>query len=91
MSNRSVCPARSWLFTPATRPDRLLGAARSGVDVSISDLEDFVSPAEKPDARKSLLAVLNTPLDETMPGCVAIGTARRENSKMKKNPYVTNE
>ena len=67
MSDHSVYATRSWLFTPATRPDRLLSAARSGVDVSIADLEDSVSSAEKPDARKNLLAWLNTPLDETTP------------------------
>jgi (S)-citramalyl-CoA lyase len=67
MSDRFTSPSRSWLFTPATRPDRLLSAARRGVDVSIADLEDSVSSAEKPDARKNLLAWLNTPLDETMP------------------------
>ena len=42
---------RSWLFTPATRPDRLDRAAASGADVSIIDgdyrialpeTEDFV-------------------------------------------------
>jgi (S)-citramalyl-CoA lyase len=67
MSDHSVYATRSWLFTPATRPDRLLSAARTGVDVSIADLEDSVSSAEKPDARKNLLAWLNTPLNETMP------------------------
>jgi (S)-citramalyl-CoA lyase len=67
MSDHSVYATRSWLFTPATRPDRLLSAARSGVDVSIADLEDSVSSAEKPDARKNLLAWLNAPLDEIMP------------------------
>ena len=67
MSDRFACPSRSWLFTPATRPDRLLSAARRGVDVAIADLEDSVSSAEKPDARKNLLAWLNTPVDEIMP------------------------
>ena len=67
MSDHSVYATRSWLFTPATRPDRLLSAARTGVDVSIADLEDSVSCAEKSDARKNLFAWLNTPLNETMP------------------------
>jgi citrate lyase subunit beta / citryl-CoA lyase len=48
-------PARSWLFVPATRPDRYAKAATSGADRVILDLEDAVAPHEKVDARRSLL------------------------------------
>jgi (S)-citramalyl-CoA lyase len=52
---------RSWLFTPATRPDRFDKAAASGADVSIIDLEDSVAPADKADARREALAHLAKP------------------------------
>src|SRR5580704_6619897 len=52
---------RSWLFTPATRPDRFDKAAASGADVSIIDLEDSVTPADKADARRTALAHLAQP------------------------------
>ena len=47
-------PARSWLFVPATRPDRYAKAAASGADRVILDLEDAVAPSEKEAARRSL-------------------------------------
>lgn len=49
-------PARSWLFVPATRPDRFAKAAASGADRVILDLEDAVAPNEKADARRGLLS-----------------------------------
>lgn len=49
-------PARSWLFVPATRPDRYAKAAASGADRVILDLEDAVAPNEKADARRHLAA-----------------------------------
>jgi citrate lyase subunit beta/citryl-CoA lyase len=47
--------ARSWLFVPATRPDRFAKAAISGADRVILDLEDAVAPEEKEDARRGLM------------------------------------
>lgn len=46
---------RSWLFTPATRPDRFGRAAAAGADVLILDLEDAVAPPDKEAARRSAL------------------------------------
>lgn len=46
--------ARSWLFVPATRPDRFAKGATSGADRVILDLEDAVSPSEKVEARRNL-------------------------------------
>ncbi|MFS2012364.1 aldolase/citrate lyase family protein [Azospirillum sp. CT11-132] len=54
-------PRRSWLFTPATRPERFDRAARSGADVLIIDLEDAVPPADKAAARDTALAALAAP------------------------------
>ena len=48
-------PIRSWLFTPATRPDRFPNAAANGADVLIVDLEDSVAPADKMAARTTAL------------------------------------
>jgi citrate lyase subunit beta/citryl-CoA lyase len=46
--------ARSWLFVPATRPDRFDKGATSGADRVILDLEDAVAPSEKVEARRNL-------------------------------------
>ena len=43
---------RSWLFTPGTRPERFNKAGEVGADVLIIDLEDAVSPGDKPHARQ---------------------------------------
>ncbi|VXC36247.1 HpcH/HpaI aldolase/citrate lyase family protein [Nocardioides sp. AX2bis] len=43
--------ARSWLFVPATRPERFSKAAASGADMVVVDLEDAVPPGEKAAAR----------------------------------------
>ena len=55
LATRGDGPARSWLFVPATRPDRFAKAAASGADRVILDLEDAVAPEEKVDARRGLM------------------------------------
>ncbi len=63
MSTR--CPAhpvetaRSLLFVPADRPQRLPKALASGADAVIVDLEDAVAPAARPAARVALQAAWN--------------------------------
>ena len=52
-------PTRSWLFTPGTRPDRFAKATESGADVLIIDLEDAVSPDDKPKARAAAVEYLS--------------------------------
>jgi (S)-citramalyl-CoA lyase len=51
---------RSWLFTPATRPERFARAGEVGADVLILDLEDAVAPGDKDRARAAALAWLAT-------------------------------
>jgi (S)-citramalyl-CoA lyase len=51
---------RSWLFTPATRPDRFEKAAEVSADVAILDLEDAVAPADKARARSIALDYLTS-------------------------------
>lgn len=46
--------ARSFLFVPATRPDRYAKALACGADCVILDLEDAVAPADKDAARAQL-------------------------------------
>ena len=57
----TVASARSWLFTPGTRPDRFSRAADSDADAMILDLEDSVSPEQKDDARANVLGFLAAP------------------------------
>lgn len=54
-------PRRSWLFTPATMPDRFERAAAAGADVLILDLEDAVAPGRKDEARRIALEFLAGP------------------------------
>ena len=54
------CPLRSVLYIPGSKP-RALDKARSlACDVIIFDLEDAVSPEEKPAARATLAEALST-------------------------------
>ena len=61
---------RSWLFCPATHPDRFEKAARSGADAVIVDLEDAVAPADKEVARAGALAWLATAGDDGVVRCL---------------------
>ena len=58
MTHTPTIRTRSWLFTPATRPDRFAKAAAAGADVAILDLEDAVAPADKSRARTIALDYL---------------------------------
>jgi (S)-citramalyl-CoA lyase len=53
--------SRSWLFTPATRPERFPKALKAGADVQIVDLEDSVAPGDKERARDIALRFLVAP------------------------------
>lgn len=46
--------ATSFLFVPATRPERLGKALDSGADMVVADWEDAVAPADKAGARQAL-------------------------------------
>lgn len=52
--------ARSFLFVPADRPERLHKALASGADAVIVDLEDAVAPLAKDGARQALRRVWST-------------------------------
>lgn len=53
-SSRLWAVPRSWLFVPATRPERFDKAVNSGADAIIIDLEDAVESADKPQAREHI-------------------------------------
>jgi (S)-citramalyl-CoA lyase len=57
----ATSPSRSWLFTPATRPERFPKAIAAGADLQIVDVEDSVAPADKPRARDTALEFLRDP------------------------------
>ena len=65
MNTITLTRVRSWLFTPATRPDRFDKAAATGADVCIIDLEDSVAPSEKAEARRAALAHLEQPAEDS--------------------------
>jgi citrate lyase subunit beta/citryl-CoA lyase len=51
----ALASARSFLFVPATRPERFAKALASGADAVIIDLEDAVAPADKLPALQTLV------------------------------------
>ena len=53
-ASERLASARTFLFVPATRPDRFAKALASGADAVIIDLEDAVAPGEKARARQLL-------------------------------------
>jgi (S)-citramalyl-CoA lyase len=55
INDSSQFATRSWLFTPATRPERFPNAAAAAADVLIVDLEDSVAPADKAAARATAM------------------------------------
>jgi (S)-citramalyl-CoA lyase len=58
-SSEASPPTRSWLFTPATRPERFVKAAPAGADVLIVDLEDSVASSDKSRSRDTALRFLS--------------------------------
>jgi (S)-citramalyl-CoA lyase len=60
MTDNTFTPTRSWLFTPATRPDRFAKASAVSADVIILDLEDAVAPNDKDRARITALDYLRS-------------------------------
>lgn len=54
-ASAALAVAVSWLFVPASRPERFAKAADSGADVVVIDLEDSVAADAKTTARDTLL------------------------------------
>lgn len=71
--------ARTFLFVPASRPERIAKALAAGADAVIVDLEDAVTPADKPAARRALLDWLDANPDARVTVRInAAGTAWHE-------------
>lgn len=71
MALRASRDARTMLFVPATRLERVAKAQASGADLVIIDLEDAVAEADKAEARRALADFLEqatTPLFVRMNG-----------------------
>jgi (S)-citramalyl-CoA lyase len=66
MNEQVPIRTRSWLFTPATRPERFAKAAEIGADVLLIDLEDAVAPRDKAAARTTALDRLAGPRAGTL-------------------------
>jgi (S)-citramalyl-CoA lyase len=58
MNEQVPIRTRSWLFTPAMRPERFAKAAEISADVLLIDLEDAVAPRDKAAARTTALDYL---------------------------------
>lgn len=54
----AIARATTFLFVPATRPERIAKALASGAGAVVVDLEDAVAPDDKATARAALLAAL---------------------------------
>jgi (S)-citramalyl-CoA lyase len=71
---KKIHSLRSWLFTPATKPDRFTRAAEAGADALIIDLEDAVASPEKQEARATALRYLAALPDEQLPCALRINS-----------------
>src|SRR5258706_2992098 len=67
---------RSWLFSPASRPERLAKAAITGADAVIADLEDGVPPGEKDTARRRAVAWLTAERTANVIRCLRVNPLR---------------
>lgn len=56
--SEQAAAARSYLYVPGDRPDRLAGSLGRGADAVIADLEDAVALSAKPAARQAVAAWL---------------------------------
>lgn len=63
---------RSWLFVPGDSERKLAKGPSTGADILILDVEDSVSPARKPVARKMIGEYLGSAARDGAPLCVRI-------------------
>lgn len=60
MASNEIFSARSWLFAPGDSERKMEKAAASAADIAIFDLEDAVTPENKPLARKLIANFLKS-------------------------------
>ncbi|QIG80811.1 HpcH/HpaI aldolase/citrate lyase family protein [Stakelama tenebrarum] len=63
MTQGTALKMRSWLFAPGDSERKMEKAAASDADIAIFDLEDAVSPDEKPKARKMVRDFLDSTVE----------------------------
>lgn len=63
-TERAPRPRRSFIFSPGLRPDMFPKALASGTDIVCVELEDGIAPKDKDAARKSALALFETPQND---------------------------
>ena len=77
MTERTVRPRRSFIFTPGLRPDMYPKALACGTDIVCVELEDGIAPKDKAEARANALALFAEPqADDGVERIVRINSLR---------------
>src|SRR5271156_1023807 len=71
---KSLLSLKSWLFTPATKSDRVARAGDAHADVLIVDLEDSMALSAKKEARETALRYLAAISPDHMPLAVRVNS-----------------
>ena len=73
----SICPRRSFIFTPGLRPEMFPKALASGADIVCVELEDGIAPKDKPVARTHAISLFERPqADDGIERIVRINSLR---------------
>ena len=73
----SICPRRSFIFTPGLRPEMFPKALASGADIVCVELEDGIAPKDKPAARTHAISLFERPqADDGIERIVRINSLR---------------
>lgn len=77
MPEPSVCPRRSFIFTPGLRPEMYPKALATGADIVCVELEDGIAPKDKPAARANAMKLFESPqADDGVERVVRINSLR---------------
>ena len=77
MSQPSICPRRSFIFTPGLRPEMYPKALATGADIVCIELEDGIAPRDKPAARANAMKLFESPqADDGVERVVRINSLR---------------
>lgn len=79
MTERTVRPRRSFIFTPGLRPDMYHKALKSGADIVCVELEDGIAPKDKAEARRLALDLFKEPqADDSVERILRINSMREQ-------------
>ena len=77
MPEPSVCPRRSFIFTPGLRPEMYPKALATGADIVCIELEDGIAPKDKAAARANAMKLFERPqADDGVERVVRINSLR---------------